>query len=231
MIYNTYNIIIWGAVRMTIKKEEIKRIFHQKKIFRLSDVMKGLSCSVATARRRLKDWHVYSSYNKNASYYTLPDVPQFNEHQLWHHRGIYFSKQGTLNKTLEVMIENSKAGLNVIEVNNLLGISAHNILSQQTIRHSKFFREKHRGIYIYYSKNPVVCSKQKEARKEKASHFNELDLPSDAESVIILVELIKHPDDTLIQLSRRVKYKRLSASTIQIQNLLCYHNLLKKSMD
>lgn len=208
----------------------IKQDFRQKKIFRLSEVMNALSCSIATARRRLNEWHVYSSYNKNASYYTLPDVPQFNEHQLWHYRDVYFSKYGTVQKTLEVLIENSTTGLNVIEISKLIGVSAHNILSQQTLRHENFFREKHHGIYIYYSKDSIICAKQKEAREKSYHHLKQLELPSDTESIIILVELIKHPDDTVIQLSRRIQHRELSTSITKIRNLLNYHDLLKKNM-
>ena len=215
---------------MTDKKDGIELILRKKKIFRLSDVMSLLNCSIATARRRLKKWGALSSYNKNASYYTLPDVPQFNEHQLWQCRGAHFSKYGTLKKTVEALIEKSDGGLNVIEISKTLGVPAHNILSQQSILDENISREKHRGIYVYYSKSPKTSAVQKEAREKSYHHFDQLELPSDAESVIILVELIKHPEDTAAQLSRRAQYKGLSVAESKTKNLLIYHNLLKKNM-
>jgi len=216
---------------MKSNQEEVQQILYQKKIFRLSDVMGLLSCSIATARRRLKAWHVYSSYNKNASYYALPNIPEFNEHQLWFYQDVFFSKYGTLKKTLETLIENSKAGLNVIELSKIIVIPAHNILSQQIIQHSKFFREKHHGLYIYYSKDPLLYANQKKSREETHLHLKKLELPSDAESVTILVELIKHPNDTDIQLSRHIQYRGISVSITRIRNLLSYHGLLKKNTD
>jgi len=211
--------------------EKAKHFLAQQKIFRLADVMGFLACSVATARRRLKEWHVYSSYNKNASYYTLPHIPNFNEHQLWFYRNVCFSKYGTLKKTLEKLVENSTGGLNVIEISKIIAIPAHNILSQQMIQYTQFFREKHHGIYIYYSKDPLTQTNQKKSRKELNLHLRQFDLPSDAESVTILVELIRHPNDTDIQLSRRVQYRGISVSIARIRNLLIYHGLLKKNTD
>lgn len=211
--------------------DDVKHILCQNKIFRLSEVMEVLSCSIATAKRRLKAWHVYSSYNKNASYYVLPDIPEFNEYQLWFYQDVCFSKHGNLKKTVELLIENSRAGLNVIEISKIIVVSAHNILSQQTIRHGKFFREKHHGIYIYYSKDPVLYAKQKETREKHHCHFRKFDLPSDAEYVTILVALIKHPNDTETQLSRRLQYQGLTISITKMRNLMSYHGLLKKNRD
>lgn len=213
------------------KEERAISYFTQEKNFQLLDVMEFLSCSIATARRRLKKWHVYSSYNKNASYYTLPNVPVFNEYQLWHYKGAYFSKRGTLQKTIIFLIESSPAGLNVIEAGKILGMPAHWILSEYIVNNKHFVRKKSQGIYIYYSENPKIHEKQTKEREKSYNSFKQHQLPSDAESVIILVELIKHPNDTLEQLLRRTKYRGISITVGRIRNLLDYHNILKKNAD
>jgi hypothetical protein len=229
-MHNIYYIIPAGATSMLYNEKNILIHLQQQKIFQVSDLMKLLSCSIATAKRRLKDWNVYSSYNKNASYYTFPDIPQFNEFQLWHYRGVCFSKYGTLQKTIVALIESSKTGLNVFEAKKILEIPANNILSQYAIKNKNVYREKDHGIYIYYSTDPEKYQKQKEQREKIHHNFKNHQLPSDAEAVVILVELIKHPEDTLEQLARRAKIKGASVTVEKIHHLLDYHDLLKKNM-
>jgi len=215
---------------MTLHSDTIFEQFQQKKIFTLTELTSLLHCSERTVRRRLKTWGTYTSYNFNGRYYTLKDIPQFDKHGIWQYRNIYFSNQGTLQKTLQYLIENAQAGLNIIEVNEILRIEAQNILSQQFIHHAHFHREKHKGLYIYYAKDPLIYEVQKQARHKLFEVVTVGELPTDAEAVIILVEWIKHPKDTFEQLTSRVKYKGIKVSLGKIRNLLGYHGLLKKTL-
>ena len=214
---------------MTENDNIILNIFRQKKVLSLPELSKQLGCSSRTAQRRLTAWNTYTSYNHNGRYYTLPDAPQFNQHQLWHYKGIFFSKRTTLQNTIPKLIHESKAGLNVFELREILGMSIHNFLSQQFIRRNNLHREKHKGVYIYYSKEHDVCSEQKKERSQNFSMRITQELPTDAEAVIILVEFVKHPDDSLEQLYRRVRYKGFHMSIIKVRHLLEHHGLLKKT--
>ncbi len=214
---------------MKPNQEDVLRYFRQKKIFQISDVIDFLSCSIATARRRLKEWKTYSSYNKNASFYTLPDVPQFDERGIWQYKGVFFTNQRTLKQTVLVLIENSTAGLTVLEANEILGQSVYNILSPLANQDNLFHREKYHGMYVYYSKDSVVSEKQKQNRKSQYMKLEDYDLPSDADCVTILVELIKHPNYQPEQLSRCVKNKGAFVSIKKVRDLLKYHGLLKKN--
>lgn len=216
---------------MASNLDAVLTVFRQKKILLFSELKTLLGCSTATVRRRLKEWQTYSSYNHNGRYYVLPTIPKFNDHQIWQYQGVYFSQHGTLQKTLIALVNDGSAGLNTFEASQILGISAHNFLSQQFIRHNNFHREKHKGVYIYYSKDPDIYSKQKQERRQHFSVQSIQGLPTDAEAIIILVELIKHSDDNLEQLYRRVKYKGLNVSIIKIRHLLEYHSLLKKTSE
>lgn len=83
-------------------------------------------------------------------------------------------------------------------------------------------------VYVYFSKDPDQFNKQTRKRESIIESIALLDLPTDAEAIIILVELVKHPADKIDQLVRRVGRKGVRLSTQKIKNLLIYHGILKK---
>jgi hypothetical protein len=92
-----------------LSEEKLKLVFRfleDVKIFSLDQVMSSLSCSMPTARLKLKQWQAYTSYNQNGRYYTLPTVPGFDENGLWFYNNICFSKYGNLRNTVVHLINN-----------------------------------------------------------------------------------------------------------------------------
>ena len=92
-----------------------------------------------------------------------------------------------------------------------------------------FLGMRPKGVYVYFSKDPDGFDKQKRKRKGIILSNALLDLPTDAEAIIALVELIKHPADKIDQLSSRVRRKGVAISTHKIKNLLTYHGIFKKN--
>ena len=66
------------------------KLFKKQRIVTVALLTTWLSCSMPTARRRLKEWKAYTSYNHNGRYYTLPGITEFDEHGLWRYRGRVF---------------------------------------------------------------------------------------------------------------------------------------------
>ena len=56
-------------------------------------------------------------------------------------------------------------------------------------------------------------------------------MPTDGEAVMILVDLIQHPNSGLEQIARRLKPKGLNIDVDAIRQLLVHHDLLKKTLD
>lgn len=186
-----------------------------------------LQCSEKTARRRLKEWNTFTSYNQNGRYYVLANVPEFDEYGLWKFKNAFFSKHGNLKQTLTCIVHQSKAGLDAFEIGDILSLPAHTFLSHFKDT-AEIQRERYKGLYIYFSKNPMVFEKQKRAREELIRSRATLDLPSDGDAVIILVTLIKHPNDSMKQLLRRVRRRGIKVSIEKCRNLFMYHDLKKK---
>ena len=189
-----------------------------------------LMCSNRTVHRRLNEWRTYTSYNQNGRYYVLPNIPKFDEYGLWKFKKAFFSKNGNLKETLVFLVHQSSAGLNAFEFSEILELPANAFLSHFAST-ANIQRQKYKGLYIYFSKKPATFEKQKREREELICSKATLDLPSDADAVIILVTLIKHPHDSIKQLIRRVQRRGIKVPIEKCRNLLIYHDLLKKTAD
>jgi predicted ABC-type ATPase len=92
-------------------------------------------------------------------------------------------------------------------------------------------REKIAGRFVYFSSDKATYARQEQKRKEDDACLKLTKLPTDAEAVIVLVELIKCPELSVEQLCIRLNKKGHGIKGEIIQNLFARHGLLKKTMD
>ena len=98
------------------KENGFLKHFREKKIMTISGIAESMQCSIPTVRNRLKKWKTYTSYNKNGRYYTLPDIPTFDQDGIWKFKGTFFSKQGNLKQTIIHLVNNSESGLTASQI-------------------------------------------------------------------------------------------------------------------
>ncbi len=220
---------IYLVTRGAMNLSAVIRSFKKEKVVTVVLLSTWLACSVATARRRLKAWGAYTSYNGNGRYYTLPEIAEFDDNGLWRYRGMLFSKHGNLKQTLVHLITHSIQGLSGSERGELLGLQSRSFLSHFR-DHPALYREKLMGRWIWFSADPERAEKQKQTRLTQAITQG-LRMPSDMEAVMILVDLIAHPNSGLEQISRRLKPKGFDIDVEAIRQLLVHHDLLKKTVD
>ena len=177
------------------------KFFRIKKVLTLTDLSEHLHCSPRTVQRRLVDWQAITSYNRNGSCYTLPDIAAFDTNGLWRYRGAFFSRFGNLPKTFVQLVSNSQAGLTAAEAGTLLRLRPSSFLWSFR-EHPVLKREKHKGIYVYCASAPARYKEQREQRRlmRKATR-----LPVDFEVIAILVEKIKRPNLSNEALSKRLR--------------------------
>jgi len=201
--------------------------FHRIKVLTIEQLVDLLECSVITARRHLKKWEAYTSFNHNGRYYTLPRIPQFDPNGLWQYRTILFSKYGNLKQTVIQLIRRSEAGLSAREVAQIVEIPSNSSIFSQLRNVSGIRREKHHGHFVYFSDEHETYQEQKSAlhRPETAG------FPSDEEAVRILVQYIKHPHIRVEELSERVARQGKMIDPSVIRSFLEHHDLLKKNPD
>jgi len=202
--------------------------FKNKKVVTIVMLTGWLSCSIATARRRLTAWGCHTSYNRNGRYYTLPEIADFDDNGLWRYQGIFFSKHGNLKRTLAHLVIHSAQGLSGVELGELLGLEPRSFLSHYR-DHPEIFRENLMGRWIWFAADPKISERQKQARLVQTGTGPRM--PTDTDAVMILVDLIKHPNSGLEQIAQRLKLKGLHIDVDDIRQLLVHHGLEKKTVD
>ncbi len=207
---------------------EALKFFRKQKVVTMNKLSTIMKCSERTIQRRLKNWGTYTSYNKNCRYYTLADIPRFNQYGLWKYRGIFFSKFGNLKETVISVVKQSEAGTSAHELSEIVGLPSYTFLSHFK-NDPNIQRQKYSGVYVYFSRDPDEFDRQRWKRESIIQSAALYDLPSDADAIVILVELIKSPTDSIGQLARRVRRKGVQISTNKINNLLIHHGLFKKN--
>ena len=201
--------------------------FSSKKIMTIKQLSKILACSQITAKRRLKKWKALTSINKNSKYYTLPEIPVFDQNGLWKFETVVFSKYGNLKKTIIEMIKRSDAGLSGRQLSKLLPIQKNSSMLSQLQYNPEITREKHGGVYVYFSSAEEVYHSQKqrllEVKMEKTL--------SAAEVITILTALIKHHNFSSDFLADLPDVKRKKISRAAIDRFMKQHGFLKKTTD
>ena len=203
------------------------KIFKKKKVLMIEELSGLLDSSLITARRRLKQWKAYTSYNQNGRYYVLPDVAKFDTHGLWRHQDILFSQHGNLKQTVIALVKNSPAGLTGLQIGELVSLAPRSFLSHFR-NESQLRREMIGGRFVYYASDKATYTQQKKCRQTPTNQAD-VHTPTDAEAVVLLVECIKHPDLPLEELAKKLHRAGTLLSAEVIRRFLDSHGLLKKT--
>lgn len=198
----------------------------KKKIFCIGDLASVLKCSIPNARLKLKLWRTFTSYNQNGRFYALPQVPEFDHHGLWRYRDVAFSRHGNLKQTIIHLVTVSEAGLTGRRLGGILGLSPqsflHHFRNCPGIR-----REKHDGVFVYFSDNEEVAEKQIHQRRS-AICKTPVAAIADFEAVMILVAVVRHHNISAEDILNLPEIKKSKVKLANIQGFLEHHGLVKK---
>lgn len=179
---------------MTIREsaEALRKLVRRSAVFDLETLFGLLDTrSRMTVFRRLRQLGYHSSYTHGGRYYTLRDIPRFDERGLWFHRDIGFSQAGTLKQTVAQQVEQAPDGRTHEELTRLLRVRVHNTLLD-LLRQGRIGRERLRSVFLYVSADPARAAAQVAARKELAAALVEmLRVATDEEVVEVLVEALR----------------------------------------
>ncbi len=212
--------------------EKIKAVRHRlenAKIFNVGELASLLACSVPNARLKLKQWQTYTSYNQNGKYYTLPQVPRFDDHGLWRYKNAAFSRHGNLKKTVIHLVSTAPTGLSGKQLGEMLGL-----LPQSFLHHFRqcpgIHREKHDGVFIYFSDVDEVYEHQLQERTSVTGRSAIVTL-SDPEAVLILVAIIRQHGISAEEILLLPEIKKSKITQSAVKGFMAYHGLLKKTPD
>ncbi len=212
-----------------LNQEKIKAVLNdleEIKIFKIGDLASKLSCSVPNARLKLKSWQTHTSYNQNGKFYTLPQVPVFNQHGLWRYKDIAFSKHGNLKKSIIHLVNMSPAGLSGRELGELLGLSPQSFMHHFS-KCPGIRREKHGGIFVYFADDDKIYKRQ---RQQKCHDITQSTLStiSSSEAVLILVAIISHHDISADIIMSLPEIKTSKLTLPAVRGFMEIHGLIKK---
>lgn len=106
--------------------------------------------STMTVFRKLKTLGYRSSYSHRGKFYTLKEIPHFDDQGLWSFHWVWFSKYGNLIETARQFVEKSQAGYTVSELEELLHVECKAALLKLH-QQSHLARKSIEGLYVYFS--------------------------------------------------------------------------------
>jgi len=170
----------------------VRALLRGQKIATLAELKRSLGTSATmTVFRKLKSLGYRSSYSHRGKYYTLADIPRFDEHGLWSYDAVWFSRDKNLLATAERFVAEAEAGFTAGELQDWLNVEVKAPLLR-LCRQRRIDREDIAGRYVYFSRNPAVGHEQRlrrEARKaalEIGDATVQAELPPELKAAIIL---------------------------------------------
>jgi hypothetical protein len=151
----------------------------------------------------------------------------FDDNGLWQYQTILFSKHGNLKQTIIQIIRQAPTGLSAADIAKMVVLAPSSSLFAQIKNAAGIRREKHCGRFIYFSDNPAIYKRQKQ--QWALNRQSNINWPTDAEAVVILVQLIKHPCISLEQLAAKVAPQGQRITPEVLGSFLQRHGLLKKN--
>ena len=110
-------------------RRALLRLFRKRPFVTLDTLLETLQTrSRMSVFRRLSAIDYLTSYSHAGRYYTLREIPEFDEGGLWHHLGVSFSRYGSLKSTVEHIVKDSEAGNTHPELELSLRVRVHNTL-------------------------------------------------------------------------------------------------------
>ena len=194
-------------------------------------------CCHMTVVRALRKTGYFNSFNANAAYYTLPQTPAFNEHGLWFHRRIGFSRHGNLPQTLAALVAKAPAGCTALELEAQLSTPVANLLC-------RLGREGRVGIArcgrraLYLAADPAEQRCQQTQRQAQTlapplpARGTGPALPpgiNALEVVALLTTLIQHPHARVPTLVRQLQNRGVTLTPAQVRQTQAFYDLQKKT--
>lgn len=147
---------------------ELERVLQQRTVCTFEQLADTLGTrSRMTVFRKLLELPYLTSYSHRGKYYTLRSTCQFDTSGLWSHRGVWFSKDGTLLNTSRRFVEHSPAGFSAGELDNALHVETRQSLLH-LVHRRLIERQRFGGAFIYFALEEEQRQRQVGARSKIA---------------------------------------------------------------
>lgn len=209
-------------------RQRLQKLVRQISVVSLEDLYRAMDTrSRMTVFRRLREVGYRTSYTHAGQYYTLEDIPAFDDQGLWFHQDIGFSHAGTLKQTTVMQVEQTPEGRTHGELSSLLRVRVHNTLLG-LVREGRIARERIGNVYLYVSADPERAAQQVTERRELSALLTKmLRVLTDEEVVEVLVEALRAAPmiPTADQVARRLVARGVQLEPHHVEQVYEAHGL------
>jgi hypothetical protein len=219
---------------LTDREQKLVNWLRTRKVATMRHLQHQFQVCHMTVFRALKKVGYHTSYNRNAGYYTLADVPKFDDWGLWAYRDVRFSRAGTLLETLVVLATQAPAGLTVDELEERLQTPVANLLSR-LVQHGRLQRQILRGRQVVYLNPEAEQGRQQWEQRQQdllaATGRTVIGLPAGCPASLVidvLRQMILTPDDGPAQCARQLQSQGRQVTAGQVRQVQEHYALEKK---
>ncbi len=149
--------------------DRLRYFLQEEKIATLEELKRTLGTTgTMTVFRKLKELGYLSSYSHRGKYYTLHEIPDFDEQGLWDWHAVWFSRYGNLVETAREFVEDAENGVTARELESILQVECKRSLLK-LYRKGQVVRVKIGGVQVYLSNHKGKQRSQKLCRKDSAA--------------------------------------------------------------
>jgi len=207
--------------------QRLSRLFQRSPIADLPTLEGVLgTASRTTVYRILLSLGYLTSFSHAGRFYTLKDVPTFDDDGLWRHGDVLFSKYGTLRETIVRLVERADAGHTHAELRARLHLRVQDTL-RGLIDDRKLDRVSINRLYVYVSIDQAVAQAQVAKRQEIRAQAAGL---SDLAVFEVLLEVIHGAGAWIAPkvVSQRLENRGINVNPEQVERVYQEHGIVKK---
>jgi len=208
----------------------LEKLFQGKHVVLLDELRDALQThSRTTIFRVLSGVGYYTSYSHAGRFYTLKDIPKFNDLGIWFWRDVGFSAHGTLRATAVSLVEQAPAGQTHEELQGQLRLRLYDTL-RDLVEAKALTRQLWEDVYVYLNADAEAAAAQWAKRQTLVRYPVEPKpvLPLDPARVIdILVDVIHHPKDDAQATARRLNARGLAVTSEQVEAIFANYGVKK----
>lgn len=205
-------------------KRALGRLFERKTVADLAALYRALKTkNRMSVYRRLNVLGYLSSYTHGGRYYTLRDIPQFDEYGLWFFGSIGFSRLGTLRATMVELVSEADCGMRQGELRHLLRVKVQDPLLS-LVRAGRIGREVFEGGFLYVSAEEERAEAQLSERLVQAEQRKPVPV---ATAIQMLIEAI-HAGGVLVgprEVAARMNARNIHVSVEQVEKVFSQYGL------
>lgn len=215
--------------------ERIRRVIERRRVTEMKTLQRASpGRSRRSLFRDLGQLDYLSSYSHSGRYYTLANIPEFDEYGLWFHRAVGFSRMGTLKKTVTELVNTSSAGYLHRELEVRVRVRVHNTLLD-LVRGKQIGRESlgpRKTLYV--SADAGRAAEQFDRRRAEQAKSSAAPIaPTVLATEIVIAILIEavHSADTLAPaavLADRLGARGIAVTADQVEQVLSDYGIEAK---